>query len=156
MSPALAALLVAVIALIGNRIVAVFVGVWLHLPTQLLLPLLISLDLIQIPLYYWLYENSATVLARLPSRVGRWFARDRTSSFMGRWTSSLGGLGVMIVAALPTFGGGIWTATFLAYGLKMRKGIGYAWMTLGSVASYAAIYWICGTLVSAIRYFGGR
>jgi len=149
-------LLVALIALVGNRIIAVLAGLWFRVPTSVLLTLLIAIDLIQIPIYYWLYENGTGVLSRLPSGIGRWFQRDMSTTYMGRWTAHLGGLGVMCVAALPTFGGGMWTATFLAYGLKIRKPAGYAWMILGSVVSYAAIYWVCGTLVAAIRYFYGH
>jgi len=36
---------------------------------------------------------------------------------------SLGGVGVMLVAALPTLGGGIWSSAFLAYGLGLKNAL---------------------------------
>lgn len=148
--------MVALIALVGNRIIAVLVGLWFHLHPVWLLGLLLFLDVLQIPFFYWLYENSARVLARLPRRFQSWFNRDWSHSSLGRWARSLGNIGVMLVAALPTFGGGMWSAIFLAYGLGIRKRTSYCLLTLGSFLSYLTIYWVGDALVTTVRYFGNR
>ncbi len=79
--------------------------------------------------------------------------RDWSRSRLGKWAQPLGGFGVMLVAALPTFGGGIWSATFLAYGLRLSRRAGYSWIMLGSVLSYLTLFWIMDTLVRTVRYF---
>jgi uncharacterized membrane protein len=123
-----------------------------------MLALLILLDIIQIPFYYWLYEHSHIVLSRLPAKWGELFRRSPRATAIGRWTASFGGLGVMIVAGLPALGGGIWTAIFLAYGLKLDRRMSYLWVILGSVLSYLATYWAVHAIFTAVsefvRYFG--
>jgi uncharacterized membrane protein len=145
---------VAAAALFGNRIVAAAVGVWFRVPPAGLLTELILLDVIQIPFFYWLYDNSEWVLAKLPERVARFFKRDPETRAIGRWTARLGHVGVGLLAALPTLGGGMWSAVFLAYGLKLNRRVSYLSLILGSALSYFAIYWIVDTLIAAVRYFG--
>jgi hypothetical protein len=107
----------------------------------------------QIPLFFWLYKNGAGFFKRLPPPWRSFFNTDLSGSRLGRWASPLGGLGIMLVAALPTFGGGMWSAVFIAYGLNLRRRASYIWMTLGSTLSYLSIYWVLATLIGAIRYF---
>ena len=145
-------LLVTLSAVVFNRVVAVALALWWRVPVLAFMPALLAIDVIQIPMFYWVYQNGSSVLLRLPSPVSHWFQKDPSSSTLGRWASSLGGVGVMTIAALPTFGGGMWSAVFLSYSLGLRRVNSYLWLTLGSVLSYAAIYCVVGTLVSAIRY----
>jgi uncharacterized membrane protein len=147
---------VALAALLGNRIVAVLAGLWFHMHPLLLLSQLLLLDVIQIPLYYWLYENGAQVMEHLQRWFQNWLNKDKSVTLMGPKARSWGGLGVMLVAALPTFGGGMWSAIFLAYGLGLRKRYSYLWLTAGSFLSYLVIYWIGDTLVVTARYFSGH
>jgi hypothetical protein len=153
MSPPLALLTVAGVAIISNRIFAILLGLVFRVPATWLLPTVILLDLAQIPLFYWLYENSGKVLARLPARIRPWLNRDWNAGRLGRWTASLGGLGVFLIAALPTFGGGMWSAVFLAYGLRLKKAVSYGLIALGSIASYLVLFYVLDTLVRTVRYF---
>jgi hypothetical protein len=153
MSLKLALVIVAAISLVGNRILSLLVGLLLRVPAVWLLPMVYVLDLIQIPFFYWLYEHSATVLDRLPPRVRSWFGKDWSSTTLGQWTSSLGSLGVFLVAILPTFGGGMWSAVFIAYGLNLRKSWSYLLMALGSLVSILCLFWVLDTLVRTFRYF---
>lgn len=153
MSLTRATLIAGIIALVGNRIFAVAAGVWWRVPAMLLLVVLISLDLLQIPFYYWIYDHSSALLARCPARLRTWFEKDWGATSLGRRASSLGGFGVMLVAALPTLGGGIWSATFIAYGLRLRRRTSYAWLSMGSLLSYFVLYMVLGTLITAARYF---
>ena len=52
--------------------------------------------------------------------------KDWSKSLLGKWAAPLGGFGVMLVAAMPTLGGGMWTATFVAYGLRLERRAAYA------------------------------
>jgi uncharacterized membrane protein len=143
---------VALAAIVANRILAVGVGVWFQVPAVLLLGLLLLLDIVQIPVYYRIYERGSSLLDRFPT-VRNWMTRDWSKARLGKWAMPLGGFGVMLVAAMPTFGGGMWSATFVAYGLGLRRRAGYAWMILGSLLSYLTLYWILDTLIRTIRYF---
>jgi uncharacterized membrane protein len=145
-------LLVALGSILGNRIIAIGLGLWFHLPPGPMLGILILLDLLQIPMYYWLYEHSHQVLARLPSRIGQWFERMLAVRPRAGWTQSLGGFGVMLIAALPSFGGGMWSAIFLAYGLKLRRSASYVWLMLGSFSGYLLVYWVCDTIARTLRF----
>ena len=148
-----AILFVLLAAIFGNRILAVLIGLWYNVPVGGLLSLLVCIDLIQIPLFYWLCEAGHSKAHRLPVFIRSWLDRERP---VRPWVASLGGVGVMTLAALPTFGGGMLPAIVVAYGLKIPKRLGYAWLALGSLASYGVLYLVLGTIVDALHYFQGR
>ena len=152
MSLPLAASIVALVSILANRILAMGMGLWFHVPAALLVGMLLFLDIIQIPFFYQIYEHGSSLLDRVPA-IKNWMNRDWSKSTLGKWAMPLGGFGVMLVAALPTFGGGMWSATFVAYGLGLRRRAGYAWMILGSALSYLTLYWVLDTLIRTIRYF---
>src|SRR5579864_63227 len=107
MSIELALGVVILLSLIGNRILSLLVGLILHVPAMWLLPTVYLMDVIQIPFFYWVYENGSTLINRLPVSMRGWFHKDWRVTSMGRWTTHLGSLGVFVVAAMPTFGGGM-------------------------------------------------
>jgi uncharacterized membrane protein len=148
----LAASTVVLVSILANRILAIVIGLWFQVPVTLLLGLLLLIDIIQIPFYYRLYEHGSSLLERVPA-VNKFLRRDWSVSSLGQWAKPLGGFGVMMVAAMPTFGGGMWSATFIAYGLGLKRRAGYAWMILGSALSYFTLYWILDMLVRTCRYF---
>jgi uncharacterized membrane protein len=139
-------------AILTNRILAVGVGLWFQVPTALMLGLLLFIDIIQIPFFYRIYDHGSPLLERVPV-IKRFLRKDWSAFALDRWAAHLGGFGVMLVAALPTFGGGMWSATFLAYGLRLDRRAGYAWMVLGSTLSYCTLYWILETVIRTLRYF---
>jgi hypothetical protein len=153
MSFEMALAFVVAISLFGNRIFSLLAGLILRVPAPLLLPTLYAVDIIQIPFYYWLYEHGASLINRFPSRIRAFFQRAANHSPLGKWSSSLGGVGVFTVASLPSFGGGIWSAVFLAYGLRLRRTWSYLLIGLGSLVSYLVLFWVLDTLVRAVRYF---
>jgi len=148
----LAAAAVALTSIVSNRVLAVALGLWLKIPPGLLLGLLILLDAVQIPFFYRIYDHGFTFLDGIPA-VKNFFNRDWSDTKLAKWTMPLGGAGVMLVSAMPTFGGGIWLASFFAYALRLKRRVGYAWIMLGSVLSYATLYWVLDALIRTIRYF---
>ena len=156
MSIELALGVVILLSLIGNRILSLLVGLLLRIPAHLLLPTVYLMDVIQIPFFYWIYENGSTLIAHLPASIRGWFNKDWRVTSMSRWTTRLGSLGVFVVAAMPTFGGGMWSAVFLAYGLRLRKTWSYFLIGLGSLLSYLSLFWVLDTLVRTFRYFSSR
>jgi hypothetical protein len=127
-------------AIIGNRILALLVGFCLKVPSALLLSVLVAMDAIQIPLYYWLYRQGAKGIDRLPERLRGFFRHDWSGTAVGGWFLNGKPWRVMAVAALPAFGGGIWTATLMAYNLKLSRRAGAAWMMAGSALSYFVLW----------------
>ena len=152
MSLPLATAAVALTSIIANRILAVALGLWLQVPATLMLGLLIVLDAVQIPFFYRLYDHGFTFLDGKPA-LKNFFNRDWSQTKLAKWMMPLGGPGVMLVSAMPTFGGGIWLASFFAYALRLNRRASYTWIMLGSVLSYATLYWILNTLILTIRYF---
>jgi hypothetical protein len=148
----LAVSLVALTSILTNRILAVGIGLWFRVPAGLLLGMLITLDIIQIPFFYHLYEQGSSLLDGIPA-LRQFVKRDWSVTTLGKLAMPLGGLGVMLVAALPTFGGGVWSATFLAYGLRLDRRAGYAWMIFGSLVSYLTLFWVLDALIRTARYF---
>jgi len=138
-------------AIFGNRIIAMLLGLWFKVPAYGLFSLLLTIDLVQIPLFFWFCDAGHSRLHRFPAFIRAWLDRERP---VRPWVSSLGGFGVLTLAALPTFGGGMLPATVVAYGLKIPRKTGYAWLCLGSLVSYGALYVVMGTIVDAVRYFG--
>ena len=128
------------------------IGLWFQVPAALLLGVLLFIDIIQIPFYYQLYEHGSTLLEKIPM-IHKLLHKDWSKSALGRRATPLGGFGVLLVAALPTFGGGMWSATFLAYGLGLKRSASYSWMILGSALSYLTLYWILDGLIKTIHYF---
>ena len=146
-------LLVTLLLIFTNRIFAVAAGLWLRIPDVLLLGVLLFLDVIQIPFFFRLYEHGFSFLGRMPGSLQRLFKHDWSGSYLNKWAAHLGGFGVMLVAAMPTLGGGIWSGTFLAYGLRLQRRTSYAYLISGTVFSYMALYWIFDTLIRTFRYF---
>jgi hypothetical protein len=126
-------------ALIGNRIMALLVGFWLKVPAVWLLFVLITIDAAQIPFYYWLYSQGAKGVERLPKLLHRFF-RTVSDTALFRWLSMSGKWRVMMISALPAFGGGIWTATLVAYNTGLPRRSGALWMVVGSAVSYVLLW----------------
>ena len=152
MSLELALAVVVGVSVLGNRLFSLLAGLVLKIPPTMLLPTLYAVDVVQIPFYYWVYESGSTLVNYFPARLRSWFGTGSRSA-AGRWTASLGGLGVFVVATLPTFGGGMWSAVFLAYGLRLRKTWSYLLLASGSLLSYICLYWILSSVIQTVRYF---
>ncbi len=143
---------VACAAVIGNRIFSIFVGLLLKVPVSGLLAVVLGLDVLQIPLYYWIYEHGTVLAARWP-KLARGLERLQRLRPRAAWVHSMGAFGVFVIAVLPGFGGGIWSAVLLAHSLKMRKVFGAVVIICASAFSVMALYCVLDPLVSLVRYF---
>jgi len=131
---------------------ALLAGFWLKIPALILIGVLVLIDAIQIPLYYWVYGKGEQALRRMPQRFQKPLQKDWSATRFGRWVLSVRGWGVLIIAALPMLGGGMWTATFLSYSSGLSKRDGAMWMMIGSVLSYSVLWWIGSGLISASKH----
>ena len=111
---------------VGSRIVFVPAGMALGIGKYVILVIVFFLDLIQIPFYFYIYEKGASkikflsaILEKLPKK------EDMERSGLLKFAKSLGSFGVVFVAAMPAFGGGMWTAVFISFllGIERKKSI---------------------------------
>ena len=143
---------VALAAILGNRIVSVLTGLLLKVPMVWLFVMVVGLDLLQIPFYYWVYENGSALTDWWPM-LKSWTARLEKMRPRAAWAHSMGATGVFLVALLPSFGGGIWTAVLLAHALKIRKAVSAGVISLASVLSFFVLYGVLNPLISMVQYF---
>jgi len=97
------------------------------------LPFILLLDAIQIPFYFYLYNMGTTSirpLARFKAKLIAKSEKGAAGKLLG-WARRYGVVGVFLVAALPFFGGGVWTGVLLAYVLGLKKIVSYSALLLG-------------------------
>lgn len=114
----------------GNRLVAIPLGIVLGLPAPLVAGASILADFLQIALFDRIYHHG-----------GRWLAFRRGGAHDTReprrtaaWIAHMGRGGVAVLAALPTFGGGVWSAVLLARGFRMSLPEKFAYIGAGALA----------------------
>jgi uncharacterized membrane protein len=120
---------------LGGRTAALLSAQWLGQSLLFFFPLVVLLDIVQIPLFYRAYEG----LLRLSflSRVKPWLERRRESvqqSGIWRVWSAWKGLGVFLITLVPVKGGGMWSGVLMAFSLKIPKRASYPILIGGSVA----------------------
>jgi uncharacterized membrane protein len=118
----------------GGRTAAILSAQWLGQSLLFFFPLVVFLDILQIPLFYRAYEG----LFRLSflSRLGPWLERRRQGlheSWAWRIWSAWRGLGVFLITLLPVKGGGMWSGVLMAFSLKIPKRASYPILISGSV-----------------------
>jgi uncharacterized membrane protein len=119
----------------GGRTAALLSAQWLGQSLLFFVPLVVLLDILQIPLFYRAYEGLLHL--SFLSRVGRWLERRREGlqrSWAWRIWSAWKGLGVFLITLMPIKGGGMWSGVLMAFSLKMPKRASYPILISGSVA----------------------
>jgi uncharacterized membrane protein len=119
-----------------SRAVSIPAALALHLRISIVFLAVFGLDLLQIPLFFRLYEKGVPKIPLLNVLMKRLPTKEHfENSKLGKLAQSLGGIGVMLVAALPTFGGGMWTAVLFAHILKLNRKQSYILLAIGSFVS---------------------
>ena len=120
--------------IVGGRPVAILTASLVKLNLLFFFPLVVFMDILQVPCFYYLYEHTFTSnrLKRLSGyfqRKGE-IAKDR--SFFQR-LKTLGNVGVVLLTMLPVKGGGMWSGVFLAHITGMPKKVSYPLLFVGSL-----------------------
>ena len=120
--------------IVGGRPVAILTASLVRLNLLFFFPLVVFMDILQVPCFYYLYEHTFTSnrLKRLSGyfqRKGE-IAKDR--SFFQR-LKTLGNVGVVLLTMLPVKGGGMWSGVFLAHITGMPKKVSYPLLFVGSL-----------------------
>jgi uncharacterized membrane protein len=119
---------------VGGRPVAILTASLLRLNLLLFFPLVVFMDTVQIPCFYYLYEHTFTS-ARL-QRLSGYFQRKgkvaKERHFFQR-LQAFGDAGVLMLTMLPMKGGGMWSGVFLAHIIGVPKKKSYTLLMSGSI-----------------------
>ena len=123
-----------------NRAVSMPVGIALGINKYLVFGLIFVLDLLQIPLYYYIFRYGTKKMRLLSFLNDKLPTQEKINkSFLGRIMQSLGNLGIIIVAALPSFGG-MASAVFLAFTLRLNSRRGLIYLAVGSFLGCLVVF----------------
>jgi uncharacterized membrane protein len=92
-------------------------------------------DLLNIPFFVALYEGIRKSVRR-SKRIGCWLDRNREKRQQGGLygrLAKLGPCGVIVLAALPMYGCGMWSSILLAWSMNMKPVRGTVYLAAGSV-----------------------
>ena len=120
--------------IVGGRPVAILTASLFRLNLLLFFPLVVFMDTLQVPCFYYLYEHTFTS-ARL-QRLSGYFQRKGKVAKKRRFFQKLqafGHMGVLLLTMLPMKGGGMWSGVFLAHIIGVPKKKSYALLMSGSI-----------------------
>lgn len=120
--------------IVGGRPVAILTASLFRLNLLLFFPLVVFMDTVQVPCFYYLYEQTFTS-ARL-QRLSGYFQRKGKVAKERRFFQRLqafGHVGVLLLTMLPMKGGGMWSGVFLAHIIGVPKKKSYTLLMSGSI-----------------------
>ena len=120
--------------ILGGRPAAILSAQFLGFRITLLLPVVVMLDTLQIPLFYYLFGtiSKGSFMRKLYERTAKKEERLRRSRFF-RWIQLMGTPGVVAITMLPVKGCGMWSGVLLSKLLRLPKQISYALLIVGSI-----------------------
>ncbi|MBE9534780.1 MAG: small multi-drug export protein [Proteobacteria bacterium] len=119
---------------VGGRPVAILTASLFRLNLLLFFPLVVFMDTVQVPCFYYLYEHTFTS-ARL-QRLSGYFQRKGKVAKERRFFQRLqafGDAGILMLTMLPMKGGGMWSGVFLAHIIGVPKKKSYTLLMSGSI-----------------------
>jgi len=119
---------------LGGRPVAVLSAQFLGFRIHLLLPVVVMLDTLQIPLFYYLFDtiSKGLFMRKLYERTTKKEEGLRKSRFF-HWIRLMGTPGVVAITMLPVKGCGMWSGVLLSKILRLPKQISYPLLIVGSI-----------------------
>jgi len=120
--------------ILGGRPVAILSAQFLGFRITFLLPVVVMLDTLQIPLFYYLFStiSKGSFMRKLYERATKKEKRLRKSRLF-RWIQLMGTPGVVAITMLPLKGCGMWSGVLLSKLLRLPKQISYALLIVGSI-----------------------
>ncbi len=119
---------------LGGRPVAILSAQFLGFRIHLLLPVVVMLDTLQIPLFYYLFDtiSKGLFMRKLYERTTKKEKGLRKSRFF-HWIRLMGTPGVVAITMLPVKGCGMWSGVLLSKILRLPKQISYPLLIVGSI-----------------------
>ena len=126
--------------IVGGRPVAVLSAQLLGYTALFIVPVVVMLDTLQIPMFYYLYGalSQRLLVRKLSERAGKKERKLHESRFF-RWMQVMGAPGVVAITLLPMKGCGMWSGVLLSKVLKYPKPYSYLLLILGSTLGCAIL-----------------
>lgn len=142
--------------ILGGRPVALLSGQFLGLKIFFLLPVVVLLDTLQIPFFYYLYDtiSDSRIIRKLHDRAEKKEAHIRKSRFF-QWFRLLGTPGVITITMMPLKGCGMWSGVLLSKLLQLPKLISYPLLIAGSLVGCLLILGVGETILQFVGTFYG-
>lgn len=141
--------------ILGGRPAAILSAQLLGLNIILLLPVVVFLDSLQIPFFFYLYDTiSNKFLMRTFQKRGSKKEKHLRNTKFFRWVKLMGTPGVVVITMLPLKGCGMWSGVLLSKMLGLPKTTGYSLLIIGSIVGCMIVLGIgeaileLGTLLS--------
>ncbi|MBN2255245.1 MAG: small multi-drug export protein [Deltaproteobacteria bacterium] len=143
--------------ILGGRPVAVLSAQLLGHTALFIVPVVVMLDILQIPMFYYLYGalSDRLLVRKLSERAGNKERKLRESGFF-RWMQVMGAPGVVAITLLPMKGCGMWSGVLLSKLLRYPKPYSYFLLILGSVLGCAVLLGIGEFILTLWGMFTGR
>ncbi|MBW1673146.1 MAG: small multi-drug export protein [Deltaproteobacteria bacterium] len=127
--------------ILGGRPVAILSAQFLGFRAFFLLPVVVMLDTLQVPLFYYLYGriSNGLFMQKLYKRIIKKEQRLHKSKFL-HWIQLMGTPGVVAISMLPLKGCGMWTGVLLSKLLRLPKQVSYPLLIAGSILGCILIY----------------
>jgi len=127
-------LIFSLLYIVGSRIVFIPAGMALGIGKYVVLVVVFLLDILQIPFFFFLYEKGAIKIKFLSGLYAKLPTKEQMErSGLLKFARSLGSFGVVLTAAIPAFGGGMWTAVLISYILKIDRKKSIVLLAIGSL-----------------------
>ena len=120
--------------IVGGRPVAILSAQFLGFKIFFLLPVVVMLDTLQIPMFYFIYGtiSNSVFIQRLNERAKKREKRLHESKFFS-WMRIIGMPGVVAITMTPLKGCGMWSGVLLSEILKLPKKTSYPLLIIGSM-----------------------
>jgi len=127
--------------ILGGRPVAILSAQFLGFRAFFLLPVVVMLDTLQVPLFYYLYGriSNGLFMQKLYKRITKKEEGLHKSKFF-HWIQLMGTPGVVAISMLPLKGCGMWTGVLLSKLLRLPKQVSYPLLIAGSILGCILIY----------------
>jgi len=127
--------------ILGGRPVAILSAQFLGFRAFFLLPIVVMLDTLQVPLFYYIYGriSNGLFMRKLSERAIKKEKRLLKSKLF-HWIQLMGTPGVVAITMLPIKGCGMWSGVLLSKLLRLPKQTGYPLLIVGSILGCILIF----------------
>ena len=142
--------------ILGGRPVAVLSAQFLGYRISFILPVVVMLDTLQIPLYYYLYGtiSESVLVSKLRKRIIKKEISLKESKVF-RWMQLMGMPGVVAITMTPFKGCGMWSGVLLSKLIGLRKHTSYPLLIGGSFLGCVFLFGIGETFLQIKGLFTG-
>lgn len=140
----------------GGRKIGIPIGFALGMNPLLVFILGLLIDWCQIPLFLKFYSQVSKLISRLSlQRILNKLSNYELPRIINRsaFIKKYGLLALVILAALPIQGGGVWSTCLLAHSLPVKKGV-YPSIFLGSLLGCLIVTLACLGIVNVLLTIG--